>query len=132
MPVPAASPFSQAQRAAAMAPAVSRAVVGAPATCTSSPSFGSSTTARPLAAAEACSASAWAVSCSVVAVDSRRLAASSAVTAAARDEDSWAWSRTRPVSQPVTPATAMKMAKVKTSAGWPITKEKRGSRKKKL
>jgi len=40
--------------------------------------------------------------------------------AAARLADNRAWSRTRPVSQPVTAATAKKMTKVRTSVAWPI------------
>ncbi len=71
-----------------------------------------------------CSARAWAVSSWLVAAESRRLAASRAVTAEARRAVAKAWSRTRPVSQPVATATAMNTTKVRTSVAWPMTKVK--------
>ena len=50
----------------------------------------------------------------------------------ARRDIASAWSRTRPVSQPVVMATPKNTRKVKTSLGWPMVIDSRGSRKKKL
>lgn len=115
-----------------MSPADSMSSSGEAAMIFRSPSSGPSTTARPPVAAASCSVSAVAASPALAAPDSRRVADSTAAIPEARREVARAWSRTRPVSQPVASATAKKTAKVRTSAAWPMNSVSRGSRKKKL
>ncbi len=124
VPAPAASPCSQAQRAAAMSWVASGVISGAAAAGAISPaSVGSRIIALPPVAAESCSASAVAASSFLAAAERRRLAASSAVMAAARRAVACCWSRTRPAKKPVTSATARKTNSVRMSVGEPITNE---------
>ncbi len=123
VPAPAASPCSQAQRAAAMSWVASGVISGAAAAGAISPPVGSRIIALPPVAAESCSASAVAASSFLAEAESRRLAASSAVMAAARRAVACCWSRTRPARKPVTSATARKTNSVRMSVGEPMTNE---------
>ena len=131
VPAPAGSPLSQAQRAAAMAPVAERVSAGEPAAGRRSPSSGSSTMAAARRGGGLFGQGLGGV----------RLGGHAGEAAAGGQQGGdgggaarghRAWSRTRPVSQPVVTATAKNTAKVNRSAAWPIPKLKRGSRKKKL